>query len=297
MNRNFKFFLRRVKSSVVRRLNLDKNLFHQNCYKLEAAKLDQQELIDKMPGINMTMVIHPDMYFTVAYTKYLFEPESLDFIRDHLRAGGTFLDIGANIGYFSLFCSKLVAKHGCVIAFEPGDFAFALLSRNKELNKCSNLQIYKAGFGEEDGILEFNLGSPGMEVYSSLGNIVHPSADPSQFSKVSVPIFNGSKWLKNNGVDYIDLMKLDIEGGELVVVRGMTEFFREGRVKNLLIEMTESMSADFGYHPEQIISLLSSFGYNWYVLKPFGRLVKLAKNSDELKKINGMYVASINDLS
>lgn len=126
---NLKFFSRRATRAITRRLRLDQNLFRQNQLKLEAAKAKSQELVDVMPGINLPMVIHPDMYLKIGYTKYIFEPESLDFISDHLKPGQTFLDIGANIGYFSLFCSKIVTPSGRVIAFEPGDFAFNLLKK------------------------------------------------------------------------------------------------------------------------------------------------------------------------
>ncbi len=148
--KSLKFFSRRLTRAIARRLQLDQNLFHQNQLKLEAAKAKGQELVDVMPGINLPMIIHPDMYFKIGYTKYIFEPESLDFIRDHLKPGQTFLDIGANVGYFSLFCSKMVTPIGRVIAFEPGEFAFNLLKKNKELNKFNNLEIHQAGFGEKD---------------------------------------------------------------------------------------------------------------------------------------------------
>jgi hypothetical protein len=62
---NLKFFSRRVTRAITRRL------------RLESAKAKGQELVDVMPGVNLPMVIHPDMYFKIGYAKYIFEPESL----------------------------------------------------------------------------------------------------------------------------------------------------------------------------------------------------------------------------
>jgi FkbM family methyltransferase len=283
-----KFFFRRVRRNLVNRLKLSKKLFEQNQLKLAEAKSQEKDLVDVMPGINLPMVIHPDMYFVIAYTKYIFEPDSLDFLRDHLKPGDTVLDIGANIGYFSLFCAKLVSPSGWVIAFEPGQYAFDLLTKNKQLNKLNNLAIYPAGLGEKDEMVQFNSGKPGMEVYNSLGDIVHRSADPNQFKKISVQLFQGSKWLKNEQIEHIDLVKLDVEGGEYTVLKGLLEMFQSQKISRLLIEITYEMSQAFGYQPSDIILMLSNCGYKWFRLSSCGRLKPLLGNDIGS---SGMFVA------
>lgn len=272
---NLKVYPRRIKRAIIHRLGLDRNRFKQNQLKLQAATAERQQLIDLMPGINLPMVIHPEMYFRIGYTDYIFEPETLDFIRDHLGPGQTFLDIGANVGYLSLFCSKLANQSCRVIAFEPGEFAFDLLQKNKELNQCNNLEIVKAGLGERDEVVQFNAGMPGMEVYNSVGTIVHPSADTSKFHTTSVQLFKGSRWLQQHNIDKVDIMKLDVEGGEYSVLKGMHEMFIEQRVSRLLIEITHEMSNAFGYHPSDIISMIADCGYDWFTLHSSGRLKPL----------------------
>lgn len=274
----FRFLSRKIPRAVTRRLRLDERLFRGNQLKLTAAKANSEELIDFMPGINLPMLIHPDMYFASGYTQYIFEPESLDFIRDTFQPGQTFLDIGANVGYFSLFCSKLGGQNSRIIAFEPGEFAFGLLQKNKEINGFDQLETIKAGFGEKDEVVSFNSGMPGMEVYNSLGDIVHPSADASQFSRIPVQLFNGSRWLKNNNIEHIDLMKLDVEGGEYPVLKGMVEMFQSQKISRLLVEITTEMSHAFGYQPSELILLLRNCGYDWYRLGSCGRLTPLFDN-------------------
>jgi FkbM family methyltransferase len=274
----FTFLSRRLSRAILHRFKLDANLFRQNQLKLKAAKARGEMLIDVMPGIDLKMVIHPEMYFKVGYTNYIFEPDSLDFIRDHFQPGQTFLDIGANVGYFSLFCSMLGGRHSRIIAFEPGDFAFKLLKQNKEINGFDQLEIVQAGLGERDEEVLFNSGKPGMEVYNSLGDIVHPSADPDQFHRISIPLFKGTTWLKEHHVDHIDLMKLDVEGGEYFVLKGMLEMFQSQKIARLLIEITREMSHVFSYEPADIISLLRDCGYDWFCLGSCGRLKPLLFN-------------------
>ncbi|MFN9623108.1 MAG: FkbM family methyltransferase [Cyanobacteriota bacterium] len=270
---------RRVRRAIKSRLGVGRDRFNKNKINLQAALAAGQEFIDLMPGIDLPMVIHPKMYFTVGYTNYVFEQETLDFIRDHLRTGDTFLDIGANVGYLSLFCANLVKQSCRVIAFEPGEFAFDLLKKNKDLNQFDNLEIYNAGLGEKDEIVQFNTGMPGMEVYNSVGKIVHPSADAEKFHTISAKFYKGSTWLKRHNVDKIDIMKLDVEGGEYLVLKGMHEIFQAQKVSRLLIEITDEMSRALGYHPSDIIYMLSDCGYEWFTLHSCGRLKPLLDKS------------------
>ncbi len=289
---NLKFFSRKITRGITRRLKLDQTVFKKNALKLAEAKSKNEEFVDLMPGIELPMVIQPEMYFArTGYSQYIFEPDSLDFVHDHLKTGNTFLDVGANIGYFSLFCSKIVGSNGRVIAFEPGDFAFNLLAKNKKLNNFDNIDIYQAGFGEKNEITEFNSGSPGMEVYNSLGNIVHAAADPNKFNKILIQLFEGTAWLKNNHVDYIHLMKLDVEGGEYNVLKGMLEMFQEQKIALLLIEIVYETSQAFGYHPKDILSMLKECGYDWFRLRPFGRLEPLLENDIGSPEDGHMFVA------
>ena len=283
-----KLFFRKV-SRKLRYKYLYPSIFKNNTLKLEAAKKTGQEIIDIMPGINLSMVIDPKTYFAnVAYAKYVFEPDALYLIQDCLKSGDTVLDVGANIGYFSLFCSKIVGYTGKVIAFEPTSTSFSLLKKNKELNNFSWLKVHQDGLGEKNELVTFNVGAPGLEVYNSLGPITHQSADPERFTKVQINLYEGTSWLKKHNINHIDLMKLDVEGGEYGVLKGMLSFFEKQKVSYLLIEITYEMSKAFGYEPSDIISMLRNCGYNWFELKPYGQLKRLLNDQPEK---SGMFVA------
>ncbi|MBW4496549.1 MAG: FkbM family methyltransferase [Oscillatoria princeps RMCB-10] len=292
MRRNVKIFHRIVKAFLLRKLGFQGKIFSANQAKLDKAKQAGRELVDIMPGILLPMVIHPDMYFRLAYTDRIFEPASIYFIRDYLRPGQTVLDVGANTGYFSLLFSQLVGSKGQVIAFEPSEFSCGLLRRNRDLNNFTWLEIHQFGLGEENAIVNLNVGEPGMDVYNSLGKIVHPCADYSKFRQTPIQIFKGDDWLEQNKVSHIHFMKLDVEGGEYSALKGMRGFFKAQKVSMLLIEITYEMSQAFGYTPSDIISMLRDFGYDWFELKPYGRLVRLEGNIPEN---SGMFVAVVKD--
>lgn len=281
-----KFFFRKILISLIRLLN--PIIFSSNRSKLAKSIKDGSTLVDLMPGINLPMIINPKMYFSKVYTGYIFESGTIYFIKDYLRAGQTVLDVGANVGYFSLLFSQIVGNTGQVIAFEPGDFSFNLLKQNKELNQYHWLKIYQAALGEDDKIVSFNSGEPGMDVYNSLGDICHPSADASKFKKIQIQQFKGDNWFEQHNISSIDLMKIDVEGGEYGVIKGMLKMFENKRISILLIEITYEMSESFGYQPSDIIELLKKFGYQWFYLQSTGNLVPLLGNNPSH---SGMFVA------
>ncbi len=103
-----KYFFRHVFTSLKRRFLFDKLLSKRNRSRLHRAVINHTELVDVMPGINMPMVIHPEMYFKNNYIGNVFEPDTIFFMKDSIAKGDVIFDVGANIGYFSLLFSKLV---------------------------------------------------------------------------------------------------------------------------------------------------------------------------------------------
>ncbi len=268
-----KYLMRRARNLINLRFEPARSRFAANARKLQAAQVEQRELIDVMPGIELPMVIHPDMYFRTAYTDAIFEPNTLYFIHDQLRPGQIVVDVGANIGYFSLLLASIVGSVGRVIAFEPGEFAFGLLQRNCDLNKFDWLEAYSIGLAEQSGVVTFNSGPPGMEVYNSISKTHYQQTElPGSFQQVNIQVVAGDAWLQDHAVDHVDFMKIDVEGGEYAVLRGLKSMLQEHRITKLLIEVTEEMSYAFGYDPSDIITLLQSYGYNWHRLEGGGKL-------------------------
>ena len=285
---NFKIFVRRTSKFISTRLNISEKRFLSNRRKLAAAKSDGRELVDIMPGIGMPMIIHPQMYLKIGYTTEIFEENSYYYISDVLQSGQTFVDVGANVGYFSLFASKIVGPRGRVIAFEPGEFACGLLRRNRELNRLQWLKIHQLGLGDKDETVSFNCGNPGMDVYSSLGEIRHQNAAKVSFSEIEIELRRGDNWANENGLHHIDLMKIDVEGGELQVLKGMAGILREHRVHRLLIEISRDMASAFDYAPKDIFSFVEGFGYEWFGFGPFGRVYPITVHNTIY---DGMYAA------
>ena len=162
------------------------------------------------------------------------------------------VDIGANIGYTSLVMSSLV-KTGAVVGFEPDPYSYQQILGNYKRNKQTNVKCYNIGLGEQSGIafleerLETCRGAnriaakdvSGIEIKLDTFDTIFPQLD---FKK-------------------IDLIKIDVEGYELKILRGAKEILK--RFKPLLfIEVDENNLKDQGDSAKELIFFLQELGYN-----------------------------------
>ena len=137
----------------------------------------------------------------------------------HLFPGAVFVDVGANIGYYSIIASSLVGDRGRVFAFEPEQDNYTLLKNNVELNTLSNVTAVRGALSDHKGggyiyLNEENRGD--HQIYQQSG---HSQARASQH----IQLFNGAQFLTGcePPVSRIDFLKVDTQGAEAVVMAGL----------------------------------------------------------------------------
>lgn len=185
-----------------------------------------------------------------------FELAELDYVRKYLRTGENAMDVGANVGIFSVLMGVTLGQSGRVFAFEPGPGNVVRLRRNLERNRLSDAQVFPCALGEVDGQMTLNLARdpayPSLvEVESGLGD---GTGIPVQVRRLD------SVW-EECGKPQIAFVKMDVEGAETAVIRGASHFLGICR-PTLLVEANS---------PEQLEALeglLGPFGYQ--ALQPDG---------------------------
>ncbi|MCP3379146.1 FkbM family methyltransferase [Bradyrhizobium sp. CCGUVB4N] len=151
----------------------------------------------------------------------LFNPDynldELDFLRQHTQAGGTFVDVGANVGTFALVMARQVGTNGKVVAIEPHPLTFGRLSFNHAASKATQVRLVQAAAGDSDGELMIESGG---------GNLgaTHVVTGPASTDAIKVPSLRLTRILEEAGVTQVDSLKIDVEGFEDRVLIG---FFRD----------------------------------------------------------------------
>ncbi len=163
------------------------------------------------------------------------EPEqTLAFVKT-VRAGQTLFDIGANVGYYTLLGSRLVGATGRVYAFEPAIRNIHFLYQHLVLNNVRNVIIISAACSEHTALAAFSGGSN-----YALG---HLNIGPEAPDSVPVPVLSVDEAVRATGV-HPDVLKIDVEGAEMSVLRGARETLRLKKPRIFLSTHSDSLRRD-----------------------------------------------------
>jgi FkbM family methyltransferase len=200
--------------------------------------------------------VDPVSQFASALRTGHYEPHLTFALWTLLPPGGTFVDIGANEGYFSVVASKLVGPGGRVVAVEPQARLRTVLDTNFELNAVSNVQIIDQAVSDQSGTAtlhvapDTNTGSTGLH-----------QATRYKTTQTPVETRTLANILADARIERVDVMKMDIEGFEYEAILGAPEVFRQHRVRAFALELHPRLLAARNRSPEEIVSFLKSCGY------------------------------------
>jgi FkbM family methyltransferase len=157
------------------------------------------------------------------------EPQSLALVRSQLRPGGVFLDVGGHVGQYAIEAAMVVGEAGRVVVFEPNPKAFLFLKKNVALNALKNVDLVLAAATSHPstiGMIDPPAGNWGMSRQRTRDG----SAEDYRVAGLRI-----ADALCDMGVQFVDMVKMDVEGHELEALEGL---FRDRvfRPNDLLVE-------------------------------------------------------------
>ena len=142
-----------------------------------------------------------------------YDKHEIALLCSHVKPGDHVMDVGANIGLYSLHLSRAVGNQGKVVAVEPDPDNLRLLQTNLEINGCNNVHIFPCAFGTETGSIDL------YQVDSNRGNLSF--ADLGNTGKsTKVPVRRGEDALSEIKIQP-SVVKMDVEGAEPLVFSGL----------------------------------------------------------------------------
>lgn len=178
------------------------------------------------------------------------EPEQTAILVSTLNAGQVFFDIGANVGYYTVLGSRLVGVTGTVIAFEPVVRNLVYLYQHTLLNRTRNVIIIPSACSERTSLAAFSVGRN-----FAMGHLAEKSGKKDTFP---VPAITVDEVIEQGGV-YPDVIKIDVEGGELSVLKGAQAALRTARPRILLSTHSETLR-------EACLCFVKELGFSYEVL-------------------------------
>ncbi len=170
-----------------------------------------------------------------------YEFEGMEIFKDLLKHSQVVFDVGSHIGKYSIMSAKL--NPGAeVYAFEASKDNFEILSKNKKVNQLKNLYVMNKALSDKVGKEKFYVSQTGLMTKES-----------DQFRFVETETIDN--FLQKNKIEQIDLIKIDVDGNELKILKGAKKSLAKGKIKNIIIEID-------GKNESHIRSLFSKLGYS-----------------------------------
>lgn len=225
-----------------------KHLFHPYHF---FSKVKKQIIYRENIKLNISLDdwIQQQIYFLGDYEK----PE-IDYLYETLKSGDIFVDIGANIGLFSLNASNIVGESGHVFGFEAYGSNHGQFEANIDVNNFQNITAEKIAISDKKNFID-------ILYHDKDKNIGMASAYLKDYtSKESVKCVSLDSYFADNKVDKVDLVKIDIEGGEYDALLGMSKIMSELKPK-ILIEINKETLDNSNHSEEELLHLLKNYNY------------------------------------
>ena len=173
-----------------------------------------------------------------------------------LREGDCFIDVGANCGLFTLLARQFVGSSGLVVAFEPCLDTYAKLVANVRHNKYQNVLLFNFCVTDQSGILRLQNPVPG---HSGLCAVApSPAAAGSLVAGVNLSDFPAMLAMLS---DRRTLIKVDVEGYELVALRGLASILARPETRTAVVEIDRQNLRRYGTDVQDVYSFLQTFGF------------------------------------
>ncbi len=191
--------------------------------------------------------------------------------RELLKKDQVYLDLGANIGYFSLLAAKIVGSKGKVFSFEPEPRNFTCLLKNKELNGYTQMQPFQKAASDKEGkttlyICPYDTGhhtiqqSDGITSYET-----NTKFDKSRITAIDVPTISMDHFLQEQHVSEVDLIKIDVEGAEFLAINGMSHTLKACKNTKIVMEFFPLLIEKMGSSPDRLLKRITSeFGFEMF---------------------------------
>jgi len=195
------------------------------------------------------------------YLTGVYEPPTAQVIFELLKPGDTFIDVGANSGFFTLLASRRVGSAGRVLSFEPVPSMRKRLLANISLNAMGNVIAHDVALSNTEGTLPLYEGPEGHKGISSLRHIDN-AALTIEVEIRPLDTFKGD-------LSELKLVKIDVEGAEQMVLEGMSDIINTHH-PYIVIEITDDYLRAFGHTATQLADHLVEKGYRMYAIRDTG---------------------------
>lgn len=228
-------------------------------------------------------ICYPDATHYGSLVLYTTFPEYSEMMitKKILEKEDIFFDVGANIGIYSLIAASKITT-GKIYAFEPSAKSLPYLYENIFLNQLGDkVKVIEKVVSDKNGFLSFDIS--GAADYNHISYSQKSSAYSSnnkvdsKKDNIRLPSITLDDFISKNKIPHIKLIKIDVEGTEILVLKGLEKSLRSKLIDVLIVEVSEWTFKKFSFSPEEVYKFLRKYDFNLYYFSPKNKLKKLSK--------------------
>ena len=227
----------------------------------DAIEVGEAVIVTDSWGMRFTHYPNDSENLEVVTKKEFYSPE-LKAMKRLVHKNATVIDVGANIGLFSVFISKEIGPKGKLVAFEPVGDTFWRMQENLALNRCMNVVPLQQALSNKKGKATMNIFPEGYGAWNTFGKPVFGDIKSIDTEKVEVTTLDA--YMAENSIKTIDFLKIDVEGYERDVLEGARNTLKAGNVTYISFEISDIPLKGARRKPEDIFNYLKEYGYLAY---------------------------------
>ncbi len=212
----------------------------------------------------------------------IYEEFETSIVKNEVHLGDIVIDIGANIGYYTLIFAKLVGEKGKVFAFEPDPTNFQLLKKNVEINGFKNVVLEQKALSDTQGKMMLSLNNE-----NTAGHHLDFKHDDT-INSIEVDVLSLDEYFSNKNID-INFIKMDVEGAESNVIQGMTNILKNSKNLKMIVEYNPNAINQLGLNPENYLNLLLENKFSLYDINEKTQNLEKTDSIKLLKKYDKLY--------
>lgn len=235
---------------------------------------DWSQTVAISPVLQMRCNLWDEIQHDIWWCGDSYEFRESRFLKRLLQPGMVFLDVGANVGYYSLLAATRIAPGGAVHAFEPVAAQHAALCANLRLNHLEHVTVNRLIVSETRGTMEIHIGDHDNSGVASVGIAGSGNSKTETVDAISL-----DDYIREQRLPKVDVVKIDVEGHEPNVLRGALVLLRTFRPM-LLLEVKDRLLRQTGSSAAQVYDLLAREGYTPYAAGTDGHPHRVAPATD-----------------
>jgi len=197
-------------------------------------------------GIDFDLTVGNSHELQRALTFQTKEPDTLEWLKYYSDKGVDLIDVGANVGIYSLYFAKASDKGVRVLSFEPDASSFTSLNTNIAINDLENIEAYMLALSNQHSWVDLKLSiyEPGAGAGSIEGDYIFTRAQKDNRVNQKVMAVRGDDFFAELNLQRPVIMKIDVDGHEKDIIKGMRSFMKSDQVLSLIIEINWKSEAD-----------------------------------------------------